>query len=294
MICLKYNYESLLPYTDLFFFTAEGPKQWLKVTFAGLAKVEKVQIFNRADVESCSERIASAEITLWNGDTQVKNCGTLPYSTMENLPSQSYLINCGSDQLADTVKIELEPTEEYLNLMEVYVLTKTAPQHALTCSQSEYSSGRKHMKCPISAGGLAVGDVISALVFYKHGEGFHLRLVGTQVKFVLLQLRYKEAIGWTTNKRGAEASSWGVQTKPSGSILLHKILLEIKITVTTDSYTFTVNGEALSPLLHEGNFKQITDVDVKLHASTTTDDTNATLYSMSFNPVQRGECHIIF
>ena len=275
------------------FFTDYGQRQWLKVTFAGLAKVEKVQIFNRADQEISTKRIAGAEITLWNGDTQVKNCGTLLYSTMENLPSQSYLINCGSDQLADSVKIE-QTTEEYLNLMEVYVLTKTAPQHALTCSQSDYSSGKKHMKCPISAGGLAVGDVISALVFYKHGEGFYLRLVGTQsqVNSYLLKLRYRETKGWVVNKRGVDASSWSGRTQPSGSILFHKILLEIIITVTTDSYTFTVNGEALSPLSHEGNFKQITDVDVELHASTTTDDTNATLYSMSFNP--RGECHIIF
>ena len=64
------------------------------------------------------------------------------------------------------------------------------------------------------------------------------------------------------------------------------------MTVTADSYTATVNGEALSPLPHEGNFKQITDVDVRLE--TTTDDPNATLYSMSFNPKQRGEYHKIF
>ena len=181
-------------------FTDHGQRQWLKVTFASLAKVEKIQIFNRADEEISAKRIAGAEITLWNGDTYVQSCGNLSYSTTANLPSQSYLINCGSDKLADTVKIEQNITD-YLNLMEVYVLTKTAPQHAPTCSQSEYSTGRTYMTCPISAGGLAVGDVISALVFYEHGEGFHLRLVGTQVKCFLLQLRYREAKGWTTNKK---------------------------------------------------------------------------------------------
>ena len=274
-------------------FTDHGQRQWLKVTFASLAKVEKIQIFNRADEEISAKRIAGAEITLWNGDTYVQSCGNLSYSTTANLPSQSYLINCGSDKLADTVKIEQNITD-YLNLMEVYVLTKTAPQHAPTCSQSEYSTGRTYMTCPISAGGLAVGDVISALVFYEHGEGFHLRLVGTQVKCFLLQLRYMEAKGWTTNKKDADASSWAGQTNPSGSILPHKVLLAIKITVTTDSYTITVNGEALSPLPHEGNFKQIKDVDVEFHTSTTTDDTNATLYSMSFNPIQRGEYQKIF
>ena len=144
------------------------------MTFAGLARVEKVQIFNRADVELSAKRIASAEITLWSGDAQVKSCGTLSYNTTVNFPSQSYLINCGSDDLADTVKIE-QPTKDFLNLLEVYVLTKTVPQHALTCSKSKYILGRKHMKCPISAGGLAVGDVISALVFYKHGGLFNLR-----------------------------------------------------------------------------------------------------------------------
>ena len=280
-----YNYESLILTSCLF--TGSGRKQWLKVTFAGLAKVEKVQIFNRRG-KAVDYRINGAEITLWSEDTQVKSCGTLSYSTTESFPSQSYLINCGSDQLADTVKIE-QRTEDFLNLMEVYVLTKAAPQHALKCSESEYIAGRKYMKCPILAGGLAVGDVVSALVFFEHGEGFILRLVGTQVKCILIQLKYREAMRWIINKRGAEPGSWGVGTKPSGSILPHKILLAIKMTVTADSYTATVNGEALAPLPHEGNFKQIRDVDVRLE--TTTDDPNATLFSMSFNAIQRGEYH---
>ena len=253
------------------------------MTFAGLARVEKVQIFNRADEEFSAKRIASAEITLWNGDTQVKSCGTLSYITTENFPSQSYLINCGSADLTDTVKIE-QPTKDFLNLLEVYVLTKTVPQHALKCSKSKYILGRKYMKCPISAGGLAVGDVISALVFYEQGNQFNLRFA--DANSFPCDLRYRKGIkGWKKRKKQLQDDSWlEDETSPSGSELPDTILLDIKITFTTDSYTFTVNGEALSPLPHGGNFKQITDVGFF-----TEGDTNATLYSLSLNPIPRGE-----
>ena len=126
MMFKLYNYESLILTSCLF--TGHGQKQWLKVTFAGLAKVEEVQIFNRRGKDA-DYRINGAEITLWSGDTQVKSCGTLSYSSTVNFPSQSYLINCGSDQLADTVKIE-QPKVDFLNLMEVYLLRLLHSMHS--------------------------------------------------------------------------------------------------------------------------------------------------------------------
>ena len=254
--------------------------------FSNPAKVEKVQIFNRKAKEVSSKRIAGAMISLLNEDKEVESCENLKYENLMSLPSQSYLINCGSDDLADTVKIK-QPTAESLNLMEVFVLAKTSPQRALYCQVSTYQPS--YIICKMAAEGLAVGDKITALVHYEHGQRLliYLRHANDNIP---CYLKYEKDKGWSSNNRNN--GTWGARTDPSGSILPDQILLAIKITITAEAYSFTVNGEALPQFPHRQNFQPTEEV---LFVTNTADiTTSATLYSMTLSP--RGEFHhkIIF
>lgn len=255
--------------------------------FSNPAKVEKVQIFNRKAKEVSSKRIAGAMISLLNEDEEVKRCENLKYENLMSLPSQSYLINCGSDDLADTVKIK-QPTAESLNLMEVFVLAKTAPQRALQCRVS--ISQFPYIICKMASDGLAVGDVITVLVHYEYGERLLISLRHDANDNIPCYLMYEKDKGWSSNNRNN--GTWGTRTDPSGSILPDKILLAIKITITAEAYSFTVNGEALPQFPHRQNFQPTEEVLIVTNTADIT--TSATLYSMTLSP--RGEFHhkIIF
>ena len=90
-------------------------KPWLRISFSALTKVEKVQVFNRRH-PSYAGRIEGAEVTLWKEGNKEKECGVITYIAVATLPSQSYLIDCSSDQLSDSVQIQL-PGTKHLNLM---------------------------------------------------------------------------------------------------------------------------------------------------------------------------------
>ena len=129
---------------------------WLKISFSTITKVKRVQIFNRKDC--CSERLAGAEVTLWSEGGQIKSCGTITFSSFQ---SQSYLINCGSNQLADTVQILLPGDRKLLNLHEVLVLTETPPVGAASCLLAKTNE----LFCTLPSVGLEDGDAITVLFF---------------------------------------------------------------------------------------------------------------------------------
>ena len=107
---------------------------WIKISFIP-AKVDKVQIFNfrDANVPSYAYRADNTKVSIWNGNTFSMSCEkTLSVESIEALPSQSYLVSCGSTSLQNTVKIE-SPGTQVFHLLEVLVLTKTTPERSAKC-----------------------------------------------------------------------------------------------------------------------------------------------------------------
>ena len=213
-----------------------GP--WLKILFKNPAKVEKVQIFNRNTSGFTSKRVDNAEVTLWNEGNKMNFCGSISYIPLSNLSSQSYLIDCGSNQLADTVQIQL-PGKGILNLYEVFVLTKTPPAGAASCLKNSGVSS-----CPFTNVGLEDGDVITVLFFYTTAEKFSISLSDEQGDLPLFFTNYySETYQYVIGSKTGGA--WGTDQKRQKGALLENIMVEVEIKVTATHYKTKINGEAL-------------------------------------------------
>ena len=217
-----------------------GP--WLKILFKNPAKVEKVQIFNRNELDDSSKRVDNAEVSLWNKGKKINSCGSIRYIPLSTLISQSYLIDCRSNKLADTVQIQL-PGEEILNLYEVFVLTKTPPACAASCSKGSIVS-----LCQLTKVGLEDGDIITVLFFYTKAEKFFISLRDDQGTMPLVFTNYyngtyQYVIGSKTVE--GEMSRWGTDQEIRPGALLEQIMVEVEIKVTATNYETKINGEAL-------------------------------------------------
>ena len=214
-------------------------------------QVEKVQVFNRIDNDigksrTVSKRTDKAEITIWKEDSQVKSCGTLHYIDVATLPSQSYLFDCGSTELADSVKIQL-PGTEYLNVAEVFVLTKTAPEFHATCSNSDTVS-----ECGLA--GLEEGDVLTALIFYgKDRFRFEFRDDASNAYVWFTPKDEPNKLSFNTVKAG----HWGTPVSYPITLLKNE-MREIKISVLKKSFKVTMCGVELP------EFEQKPGHDLKL------------------------------
>ena len=225
--------------------SADNPiDPWLKITFSYPTKVDKVQIFNRNDgSDECAARVDNAEITLWKEGSKILSCGTITYIPISTFPSQSYLVDCGSDQEADTVQIQL-PGQEFLNLNEVFVLTKTPPARVASCSTASASDSF----CTLPKTGLKDGDVITFLLFYAKEGPFNIRLLdeeGTDSLYYYFKnyIQSIQTYQYVVNSRAANGK-WGVEIKQSGA-LLENMMVEVEIKLTATHYQTKINGEAL-------------------------------------------------
>ena len=259
-----------------------GKSQWLKISFSPTT-VDKVQLFNRINLDrpEVSKRINDTEVTLWSGVDQVKSCGTLTYIPDANLPSQSYLIDCGSNQLADTVQIQAA-TGKHLNYFEVFVLTKTPPDQALTCS--EIRDRKAYYNLPL--GGLRDGNVFTILMFYGSKGDFFISLLASN-KSIPLHIEYREESDQQYTLVSYDGSTWKGHTKMKGTIA-HNMMLEVKINVTRGCYKVTINDVVLPDFPHSQDMRGVTKLELSLGDEGS--DAGTTLYSVAL----QGMWNLIF
>ena len=202
-------------------------KPWLRISFSALTKVEKVQVFNRKHPKYAG-RVKGAEVTLWKEGNKEKECGVITYIAVATFPSQSYLIDCSSDQLSDSVQIQL-PETKYLNLMEVFVLTKTPPDRTSLCSTTKANV----TDCQMLPGGLKEGDVITILMFYGDEHNFMVWLdEDINNRLMLLSYQYTSQQFFMNSKRDGD-NEHEEDIESGDSLLLENNMLVIKINVTT-------------------------------------------------------------
>ena len=120
-------------------------------------------------------------MTLWSEGGLIKSCGTITFSSFQ---SQSYLIDCGSNQLADTVQILVPGDRKLLNLHEVLVLTETPPVGAASCLLAK--TNELFCTLPRPSVGLEDGDAITVLFFYSTAEAFSISLYCDELESELL------------------------------------------------------------------------------------------------------------
>ena len=256
----------------------KSPGSYLDITLDGPTLVEKVQIFNRIIRDDLSASIDGAEVTLWSGGSQVKSCGTVTYISVDTHLSQVYLIDCAADQQADTVRIQVV-NQSRVNIAEVYVVTKTAPQNSAQCSV--VAGNMKLCNMPF-LWGLGDGDIITftILMFYGTAGNFQIDLLDENNN-ELLHMKYRSTEGeYVLNNR--QDGVWGTEITKSES-LFENIILEVKLKLSLTTLEVVAGDVTLPTFVPERDPKLVK----QLRFTAVKDDT--TLSSVVLKEKERGK-----